>query len=98
VSPRLLGLSLLAVLLLLVTCTWAAATPRIFTVAGGDGRSAQLRFGGPATSRALSPSHVVGLPDGGFAFSDVYTHRVLRVDRQGRLSVLAGNGRFEPRR
>lgn len=91
-----LDLSLLAVVVALVACHSAAAAPRIFTVAGGEGRSAQLRLGGPATSRGLSPTNVVGLPDGGFAFSDIYTTRVLRVDRQGRLSVLAGNGRFDP--
>ena len=93
---RFLGLSLLAVVVALVACGSAAAAPRIFTVAAGDGRSAQLRLGGPATSRGLSPDHVVGLPDSGFAFSDIYETRVFRVDRQGRLSVLAGNGRFDP--
>jgi hypothetical protein len=34
-----------------------------------------------------------GLPGGGFAFMDGKTVRVLRVDRFGRVGVLAGNGR-----
>lgn len=85
-----------AAVVLVLACAPVAAAPRIFTVAGGPGQSGDLRLGGPATSGALSPASVVGLPAGGFAFLDIDEIRVLKVDRAGRLGVLAGNGRFDP--
>lgn len=69
-----------------------AEAPRLFTVAGGSS-AGPLKFGRAATSVSVDPDTVLGLPDGGFAFFDVDSNRVLRVDRAGRIDVLAGNGR-----
>jgi hypothetical protein len=92
--PRLTRPAVVAVVIATLMCAPAGAASRIYTVAGGHGLPSRLRLGGPATSTRADPSYsVVGLPGGGFAFMDGTAFRVLRVDRFGRLGVLAGNGR-----
>ena len=92
-TPRLTQPAVLAMVIATLVWAPARAASRIYTVAGGHGLPSQLRLGNPATSRLAEPDAVVGLPGGGFAFFDDRSFRVLRVDRYGRLGVLAGNGR-----
>ena len=94
---RSLRLCALAGALLLAAVLWPSSAAadlagRLFTVAGDSIGGAPPRFGELATSGPVNPDAVLALPDGGFAFFDWQANRVLRVDREGRIHVLVGDG------
>ncbi len=52
--------------------------------------------GGPATDAViLSPGDVQVTPDGGFLVSDRFNHRVRKVDANGIITTVAGNGQAD---
>jgi hypothetical protein len=64
----------------------------IRTVAG-NGLAGFSGDGGPATSASLNqPHNVVALPDGGFVIADTTNERVRRVDANGVITTLIGDG------
>jgi uncharacterized protein (TIGR03437 family) len=62
----------------------------IRTVAGGQSRPGG--DGGDALAAKLSPRNVAVAPDGALYISDFADHRIYRVTRDGRISVVAGTG------
>jgi hypothetical protein len=63
----------------------------VITTVAGNGFSAALGDGGPATSAALSaPARVVPLTGGGFLIADTGHNRIRRVDASGTITTIAG--------
>lgn len=63
------------------------------TTAAGNGREGYSGDGGPALEASLS--RPVGLTldaEGNLYIADVFNHRIRKVDTQGRISTVAGNG------
>lgn len=79
----------------------AAATGRIFTVAGAGGFALPMATiappvgdGGPAAlARILYPTAVAALPDGGYLIADGEGNRIRRVSSAGVITTIAGTGR-----
>jgi sugar lactone lactonase YvrE len=65
------------------------------TVVAGVGKPGYSGDGGPATEARLNaPFEVLALPeDGGILVADTYNHRIRRIDREGRITTIAGNGK-----
>lgn len=64
----------------------------IITTVAGTGAFNSSGDGGPATRAAVVPSSVAVQPDGGFLIVDTLAHRVRRVDPNGIITTVAGNG------
>jgi hypothetical protein len=63
------------------------------TTIAGTGTAGSAGDGGPATEAQLSfPFGVDVAPNGDVLISDTFNHRVVTIDRAGRLQVVAGNG------
>lgn len=79
----------------------AAATGRIFSVAGAGGFALPMATiappvgdGGPAAfARILYPTAVAALPDGGYLVADAEGQRIRRVSPAGVITTIAGTGR-----
>jgi hypothetical protein len=65
----------------------------IITTVAGNGMSGFSGDGGPATSASLHhPHNVLSLPEGGFLIADTTNERVRRVDADGIISTVIGDG------
>jgi hypothetical protein len=79
----------------------AAATGRIFTVAGAGAFALPMATipppvgdGGPAAlARILYPTALAALPDGGYLVADAEGQRIRRVSPAGVITTVAGTGR-----
>ncbi|MBI4661933.1 MAG: hypothetical protein HY735_24185 [Verrucomicrobia bacterium] len=70
-----------------------AKTDGTITVVAGTGVEGFSGDGGPATAARLAyPWDVLALPDGGFLLSDYVNHRIRKVDANGIITTVAGNG------
>jgi hypothetical protein len=66
---------------------------RIFTVAGGGPAGIGIGDGGAANRAVLSaPARVVPLTGGGYLIADTGNNRIRRVDANGIITTVAGNG------
>lgn len=71
-----------------VITTVAGSGPLEYHDQGGDGGD-----GGPADQARLAfPAGLAPMPDGGYALSDSYNHRIRRVDANGIITTIVGNG------
>jgi hypothetical protein len=61
----------------------------------GVGKPGYSGDGGPAVEARLNgPFEVLALPEGGgVLIADTYNHRIRHVDREGRITTIAGNGK-----
>lgn len=63
----------------------------VITTVAGDGKSAYSGDGGPATQASLNtPQGVAFDRDGALLIADTFNHVVRRVDRDGKITTLAG--------
>lgn len=62
------------------------------TVFAGSGSSIFSGDGGLATQAGMDPRKIVGGPDGSVYFADAAARRVRRIDPQGIVTTIAGNG------
>ncbi|MDX6585028.1 MAG: hypothetical protein QOI10_4212, partial [Solirubrobacterales bacterium] len=71
----------------------ASATPRTITTVAGNGSTALSGDEGPATSASLHhPQGVIAAPGGGYYVADNFNHVVRRIDPDGTIHRVAGNG------
>ncbi len=90
-SFALIALTLFLVLVLGLPL--AAQGPGTITTVAGNGAAAFAGDGGPAAAASLNnPVFVAFAPDGSFYIADFGNHRVRRVDSQGAITTVAGNG------
>ncbi len=70
-----------------------ALSPIVTTVAGGGNPPDGLGDGGPATQASLLSPHYLAIgPDGSLYIGDQLHHRVRKVDPNGTITTVAGNG------
>jgi sugar lactone lactonase YvrE len=64
------------------------------TVFAGTGKAGYSGDGGPATEARLNaPFDLLALENGDILVADTYNHRIRRIDRAGKISTIAGNGK-----
>ncbi len=64
----------------------------VITTVAGNGNWAYSGDGGPATAAGLEPDEVVVAPDGSVYIADYSNHRIRRVNPDGRIVTVLGNG------
>ena len=62
------------------------------TLFAGTGSSTYSGDGGLATQAGMTPSKIVGGPDGSVYFTDPAAQRIRRIDPQGIVATIGGNG------
>ena len=65
---------------------------RIWTVAGTGKRGFKIKKNRAARARLNSPADVEALPDGSFFIADTDNNRIRKVNPNGRIATVAGNG------
>lgn len=66
--------------------------PPVITTVAGNGAYGFAGDGGPATAAGFTPRSVAIAPDGSFYIADSDGNRIRKVDREGRISTVAGTG------